>query len=614
MARITTATLVLALFSGIHFADAMPRLEPVIVSATRIPAESGRLSGDVDVYTQTDLEEMPARDLGEVLKYLPGIDVQVSNQFGQPTSVSIHGSNARDVLIMVDGIPFNTQLSGQANPSRIPIEHIQRIEVVKGGASSAWGSSLGGVINIITKEVGNSKVPHGRLTSSFAEFSTTKNSLELSGSIADLGYFISGSYFETDGTRSISDVQETKTFNKLAYKFNDSSTVTGSFGYSGANVRGGIRPNNRWNSSPYNSRYGQIAFDHETDASNLLVAYKYNDQDITTDIYNATSGALASSTISNNVYHGLSINQNVELSDNSSIVLGADFDWHRLKSNAYLNTGKSISMQAPYISCMTRWDYFDFEGGVRYDNNEQFGSQTSPSVGGVYHFGSGHHSSARVRVSRSFNAPPLLWIFNNDPTQFVGPNPDLEAERAVLYELGLSTKLFDPLSVDFSLYRADVKDAIGLVFKNGAFIQENFRKFRRQGASLFLNYDVNEQIRLFGSGAFNDVENRATKETVRNQGVARQSFTLGMNYHNSHGFRLNLSGYYNRWSSSPSLEPNDRKFIFDSKIVQGWPLPGDVIDVELFLNIYNIANSKYWSSISFPLPKRYFEGGFTVKF
>jgi len=170
-------------------------LEPIIVSATRIPTKATHISGHTAVVTEEDLETMPARDLTEALKYVPEVDVQVANHFGQPTSLSIHGSDSRHVLLMVDGIPFNTQLSGQANPTRIPIEHIKQIEVIKGASSSAWGSSLGGVVNVITKDVGTTETPRGQFTSSFAEFSTTKNSLELSGRLSDLGYFISGSFF-----------------------------------------------------------------------------------------------------------------------------------------------------------------------------------------------------------------------------------------------------------------------------------------------------------------------------------------------------------------------------------------------------------------------------------
>ena len=140
-------------------------METIVVTAKRMPSDKKKTAENVTVYTEEDIDKLPSRDLGEVLSYVPAIDVQLSGQFGQATALSINGSNSRQVLLMVDGIPFNTQLSGQANPSQIPIEHIGRIEVIKGATSSAWGSSLGGVVNVITKDVGDSQKPTGNFTS-----------------------------------------------------------------------------------------------------------------------------------------------------------------------------------------------------------------------------------------------------------------------------------------------------------------------------------------------------------------------------------------------------------------------------------------------------------------
>jgi outer membrane receptor protein involved in Fe transport len=312
----------------------------------------------------------------------------------------------------------------------------------------------------------------------------------------------------------------------------------------------------------------------------------------------------------------MSLNGSMDIFEYSTLVIGADFDWHALKSNRYLDRGKNISMQAPYMNATIPWDQWDFITGVRYDHNQRFGSQTSPSFGMVYHFEDLRETLMRAKVSRGFNAPPLLWIFNNDPSAFVGANPDLKAERSTAYEAGLETNLLPSLAVGLNFYRADVKDAIALVFDagNGVFIQKNFRKFRRIGGELLLNYRLNDELALYTSGAFNDVENKATGQQVRDAGIARQKFTLGTDYKNAHGFGVNVSGYYNRWSSAASLRPNDRKPIFDMKLTKEFKGAAPNIDVETFLNIHNLTNSKYWSSISFPLPERYFEGGFSVKF
>ena len=588
-------------------------LSTIVVSAKRVESQEGSSAENITVYSRQEIEKLSAKNLGEIIKYIPGVDISVTNQFGQLTALTIHGSNSRHVLLMVDGIPFNTQLSGQADPTMIPVEHIKRVEVIKGASSSSWGSSLGGVINVITKDVGDSIIPKGIFRSSFAEFGTTKNSLELAGKISKLGYFISGNYMETDGTKTRSDVKEKKIFGKISFPIADAIKIISSFGYSSANVLDGVNSDDDWDSTPYISRYGNIKLDINKNDLNLNIAYKYNDQDISSSNYDAATGALNSSTISSNTYQGISLNGSLNLRDNDVLVLGSDFDWHKLKSSNYLATGKRISMQAPYMNYTFNWDNWNFIPGVRFDNNRQFGSQTSPSLGVVYNFNDSGKSLIRAKISRAFNAPPLLWIYCDDPSVLVGPNPDLKAERAMVYEIGFETKMFSPVSIKLGLYHTDVKDAIATAFKDGAYIKDNFKKFRRQGVELFLNYEVNDDLTLYGGGAFTDVKNRETNEIVRDADIARQSFSLGANYKNKGGLEINLHGYYNRWSSNPG-DANDRKFIFDANFSQKFKNKKDNLEMELFLNIYNLTNSKYWSNPTYPLPKRYFEGGMSLEF
>ncbi len=587
-------------------------LGSILVSAQRTEKEAGDVAENVYVITKEDIAGLPVRDINDVLKYIPGVDIQVGNQFGQATSVSIHGSDSKHVLVMLDGIPFNTQLSGQANPTRLPLENIERIEVIKGSSSSAWGSSLGGVINIITKPVGTTARPKGNFKTSYAEFSTTRNSLELSGKVKELGYYIAGSFAKSDGIKSKSESEEKESFVKLAHSIGDEGTVTGFFGNKSGDVNDGINPNNKWYSTPYLSRFGQLKIEEKNETSVLSATYKYNDQDITSDRYHGTTNALESSTVSHNFYQGLSLNSAFDVFDDDLFVAGADFDWHTMKSNQYLEASKDIGMQAPYANYSLKLDKAEFIGGIRYDHNQTFGSQVSPSLGFVYNFNFKNLSQFHSKVSRAFNAPPLLWIYNEYGT--IKPNPDLKAERALVYEAGFEGNVIEKLKYNLDFYRSDAKDAIAWVVDGGFYIAKNFKKFRRQGVELGLDWELTKELNVFGSTGFNDVENRETRKTVRDQSIARQSYKMGMNYKNKKGFGLAVIGNYNRSSSEPSLLANDRKFIFDAKLSKEFKGIKKDLDCELFLNVYNLTNSKYWSNISYPTPERYFEGGISLDF
>ena len=74
-----------------------------------------------------------------------------------------------------------------------------------------------------------------------------------------------------------------------------------------------------------------------------------------------------------------------------------------------------------------------------------------------------------------------------------------------------------------------------------------------------------------------------------------------------------LIGSYNEWNSDPDLQPKDQRFILDTKLAQRFE---DIknVDLELFLMVHNLTNTKNWASLTFPLPKRYFEGGLSIGF
>jgi vitamin B12 transporter len=590
-------------------------LDPVIITANRVSSKQSHSAENVIVFTAEEIRNSNARDLTEVLMSIPSIDVQLNGQFGQSTSLSINGSNARQVLLLIDGIPFNTQLSGQANPTQIPINHIKQVEIIKGASSSVWGSSLGGVVNVITKDTGNPLKPAVTLDTSYGEFATFNQSFAVAGAAKQIGYFVSGSYLNTDGPQSISDTEESKLFTKVNIPFGEKTDLTTFFGLNKADTRYALATSSTFSAQPYQTSYGQINLNTKTDLTDLNLALKFNHQDITSDTVNRSTGLVTFSTKSKNFYRGISLLTNTDLDAFGELVIGSDFDWHTLKSNNYLTESKTIGMQAPFANHTFSIKNLQIVSSLRYDHNDEFGSQTSPGLGLIYHFNDTSNTRVRSKISRAFNAPPLLWIYNYDPVFRVGPNPDLKAERSTVAELGLETHLWDKLDLDISVYRAHVKDAIALLYSdNNVYIQDNFRKFRRQGVELLLNYAMTDNVSLYGSAGFNDVKNRETGERVRNFGMTRHKFTFGAKYQMPRGLNVHLYGYYKRWASPASAQSNDRKPIFDLKISKEFQEIVSGVNLETYLNIYNLGNSKYWSNSAFPLPKRYIEGGLSLNF
>ncbi len=589
-------------------------LEKIVVSAKRFCEGLSGVAENVTVITAQEIENLPARDLSEVLNYIPGVDIEPRNGFGQPTSVTIQGSSSRHVRVMIDGIPINTQSSGQAFPAMLPVENIERIEIIKGASCSAWGSALGGVINVITKEPADTVKPKGNILTSFAEYGTVRTSFGLSGRAGGLGYYLSGSYMDSDGIRARADSEQRKAFTKLSFPWGDLAEITSSFGYVQHDVSTGKFPDGEYQNLPYSNKYARLVFKaspHDSTAT-LSTAVKFLNQDIITRYFSTIEDKQPYLIIrTKDDYYGLELKSLFYPRAEDKLLIGADFDWHVLKST-YLSRSKSLNLQAPYVNYTLRLNSWDWVFAARYDNNSEFGHQFSPSLGAVYRLCPEHETVLRGTVSRAFNAPPLLWKFYEENLSGITVNPDIKPERAWVYELGLETQPRSNLWVGFSLYRSDVKDAIAAVTEGGKTYMKNFQRFRRQGAEVKVRTRLNSKITISNSAAFNDVKDRSTRKTVRDIGVARQSFNIKIDYRNEGGFNCSIISYYNRWDHTWSYKPNDSKFICDVRISQRIK-EVDGLDLTVFLNIYNLTNSSYWADYYFPSPLRYFEGGFVVK-
>ena len=586
-------------------------LDKIIITNRRTATSLGEATENIEVLDEGQIENLPVSTLSDALSYIPAVGIEPRQGLGKASSISIQGSVSRQIRVMIDGIPLNSQVLTHVNPAVLPVEDIDRIEVIKGAASSMWGSALGGVVNVITKDTGKTLVPKGSFTTSFAGFKTQKENFDVSGKAGRVGYYLFSSYMESGGRGPKDDVLEKKAFTKLSYDLKEAGSIIVSFGYSAAQVNSGEYPADsvfRFQEQPYRVRYGKIGWEGDWADSEIKVDLKHSRQEyITKSFLSLFDDAPASRVEARDRAYQLSMNSATHLRGKDLLVLGADFDCDTIKST-YLLKAKNVKLQAPYANYTLKLEPWDFNLGLRYDRNSEFGDQTSPAVGVVYHFSNFPETSARVNISHAFNAPPLIWKYYEENLSGITTNPDIKPERAWVYETGLESKPIDKIWIKFSLYRSDVSDAINLTQNGlGQYYMKNFEKFRRQGVELESNINIIKGLYFDVAAAFNDVEDRATGQTVRGGVGPRQSFNVGIEYKNENGFKSSLIGYYNRWNNPPDTQPNDRKMLADAKISQ------QIKNTTLFLSVHNLTNSKYWSDYFFPLPERYFEGGFTLK-
>jgi outer membrane cobalamin receptor len=128
-------------------------LGEVTVTAARVPAPSAETPPAVSVVTAADIAARGASTVAEALETVVGLSLNDKGPRGSQISVSLRGSTTNQVLVLIDGVRVNEALSGLADLSRLSVENIERIEVVRGAGSSLHGAdAVGGVVNIITKK------------------------------------------------------------------------------------------------------------------------------------------------------------------------------------------------------------------------------------------------------------------------------------------------------------------------------------------------------------------------------------------------------------------------------------------------------------------------------
>ena len=134
-------------------ANATAKVDTVIVTATRTPTRVDQALGDVTVIDRGQIEQSAGKTLAELLGQQAGVQFWANGGQGKPSSVSLRGLEARHTLLLIDGVRYSSATLGTPTWENIPLESIERIEIVRGPLSGLYGSdAVGGVIQIFTRQ------------------------------------------------------------------------------------------------------------------------------------------------------------------------------------------------------------------------------------------------------------------------------------------------------------------------------------------------------------------------------------------------------------------------------------------------------------------------------
>ncbi len=610
--------------------------ELMVVSTTRSLRSITRVAENVEVVTKEDIELMNAHTLADVLNIINGVEVAFSGASpGSIASAQIEASRNDNVVVLIDGINFNYLGSGVADVSLIPAQIIEKVEVIKGPASSAWGSSLGGIINVITKSPGNSNAMNGLLQGSYGQSDTGDFRGELSGRKDKFGYYLFAGRLETDGLRTWEDLWQDNLYAKFSYDFTKDTAATFTLLYNkGRRTEGDLAPldlkasDKTWNLLSSLSLRSQLS-----DTLSLNVSARAANMSLDDFLNEPPTAPTSTSTFDDRKYGGsvkLDWEQGVH-----NVVVGSDYDFWQTSSNALVGGPVDEQVIAIYANDTISLGRLSVVPGLRYDNidinnngfvnmatletnfNEHF---ISPSLGITYEIGK--KILLRGFVARGFSVPKIGFIAPYSPesgNQFFQTNPNLTAEKVWSYQIGSETEVLKYLWLKVAGFRNEIQDAIEPedigVDANGNILWTfvNKGKVRRQGFEIEIKTLPFYNFTLFAATTYINTKDLETGETIKDN--PEYTYDVGLQYDDKKSFRALLKGHYIWWNasfSSPFMAKYNG-FIFDINMIKSFYKKRSYA-MEAFFNAHNIFDgSQYWVSV-YKNAARWVEGGIRIRF
>ena len=528
--------------------------EQVIVTAGKYEQKISELPVSAEVLGEDLISKKNFTNLEDALKYIPGINMTEDQISIRGSSGYSRGAGSR-VLLAIDGLPFYTGDTGETIWEVIPMTVLDRIEVVKGAASSLYGSTaIGGVVNLITKKIPEKQSLYFKSyigaydKPAYKEWDWSGEYRLFNGQIIsyantfdNFGIAASLSRLEDLGYRQNNFSKRYIGFIKSDFKFSSNSSLmflaniftkkSGNFVY-WRNSRNALVP-------PV-SDIGQVV---EADRNVYGLIYKQIINDnlllkVKGSYYytNWNDGATPLNKSRTKLYRG-EIQLNSSLSNNLILVSGIEISDAKVNSNLFGNP-TSLSFGG-YSSADLKFDFPLIASlGLRYDYNKldtlKGSNALSPKFGLNYKFSD--ELIFRTSIGTGFRAPTPAEAFTSTSASgiTVKPNPQLKSETNLTVEGGVNYKPFEPLTFDLALFHSEFYDFIepGIDPADGLIIFDNVTRARIQGCEFQSTIDLkNINTTLSFSYAYlwaRDIEeNKTLKYRPRHTFNSRIDFTLG---------------------------------------------------------------------------------------
>ena len=536
--KLAVAVGVAAMAATWHVSADESSLGSVVVTATRTPIEEFEAPANISVISRETLEEKHYQDLGEALKDVPGVTIMNYGSTGanySANSLMINGSG--NIVVLVDGMRVNTNgnTSNKFSANElVDLSTVERIEVLKGSASTLYGADAqGGVINIITRRVAEDQFST-TVGYTGGSYGLSQYNLRHSGSKEGFYWAFSGQkrasddYKDGDGNTIPEDLSDKTWSLKLGKKFNDGvSSLELDYSRYKSDY---MRPDDIGSSSyiPVSGKKDneRIAFNYvqkiSDSLSNRLSVFR-NRNDLN-DAYDT----LYSRWLMNLETDGISDQLTFRLGDHHLI---GGFDYYKDKLKDYEDAFGGIDKQsysATGYFIQDEWSFapgWTLTPGIRFDRHSLYGNHTSPSVS--LNYIANKRTNYYVSYKDYFVAPNMYQLYSSFGST------DLKPEKGYTIEAGVKHQFDATMNGTFNVFARDSEDIINWNWTgpgdyDGKYM--NIDEEKAHGASFTLSKSFLKHFTGTIGYTYTHIDAQDNFNANRDGQLPKDTWNLGLNY------------------------------------------------------------------------------------
>ena len=491
----------------------------LIVTPSRMTEALGETLASVSVITRDDIEISAAEDLFELLRLQPGVDIVRSGGPGAQTSVFLRGSNSNHVLVLIDGVRVSSGNTGAYPWEQLPVNQLERIEIVRGPRGSIYGSdSIGGVIQVFTR---SSPDPYARLTGGSYGTAKVEGGFGYEGERTRLS--VNAGYRNVDGFSAQNP-------DGFSYHPDDDGFKSANLGINGALFAG------------YGSwHYSLLALDNksefdqgESDARQLVTSLEFRGSFSSRWQFQILGGYVDDKLESDFEFFttdfqsqrfNISWQNQLETNEHGNLSFGLDY--YREKGKSLNDWDESRNNAGLFASLDQYFSSLHLQVGGRLDDNSRFGTKFTGQLGLGYDFGEswqlwGSYGSA-------FRGPTLSEQYSPGFGDLFSGNPELNPETSTSGELGLRWQHDKAGTFSAAVYRTSVEDLIAFAGQN--FQAINIAEARLKGLELEYANNWNNWL-LNANATFQNTEDKITGKSLLRRPDQKGSVTLDYKFLN----------------------------------------------------------------------------------